>query len=139
MALPTPWWLILASFYALLIGLLVATDYKDIIRHSGGGGFYALLIGLLVATAGRSGPSRKRRSRFYALLIGLLVATLPSVRSERAGTFLCPLDRAGRSDVTITEEQAKDVFLCPLDRAARSDIVVAVSVVGRRNEITNAL
>jgi len=40
--------------------------------------------------------------------------------------FLCPLDRAARSDGTEVQAgtltRAEAVFLCPLDRAARSDI-----------------
>jgi len=61
---------------------------------------------------------------FYALLIGLLVATSnPRIVSGVCIGFLCPLDRAARSD-----RDRRDVvlalgerFLCPLDRAARSD------------------
>jgi len=37
-------------FYALLIGLLVATSLPPLRAPRSGSGFYALLIGLLVAT-----------------------------------------------------------------------------------------
>ena len=38
------------GFYALLIGLLVATELEALRTRAAAEGFYALLIGLLVAT-----------------------------------------------------------------------------------------
>ena len=66
--------------------------------------FYALLIGLLVATGGTC--FRQHRGCFYALLIGLLVATLPADTSSTCSTFLCPLDRAARSDRCCKDYEA---------------------------------
>ena len=86
-------------FYALLIGLLVATRHftgfglpilflcpldraarSDMFEHESGvliPRFYALLIGLLVATTMTICGARGSWC-FYALLIGLLVATDPA-------------------------------------------------------------
>ena len=61
-------------------------------------GFYALLIGLLVATMTTLVLENAVISGFYALLIGLLVATHLGQTVRIVPGFLCPLDRAARSD-----------------------------------------
>ena len=69
----TSWCCCTSRFYALLIGLLVATAPAWVtVAHWS---FYALLIGLLVATNGARCNRTARPRSFYALLIGLLVAT----------------------------------------------------------------
>jgi len=65
-------------FYALLIGLLVATTRLRPRPRATTKGFYALLIGLLVATADLRSGMITVIPCFYALLIGLLVATDPA-------------------------------------------------------------
>ena len=62
-------------------------------------GFYALLIGLLVATELEALRTRAAAEGFYALLIGLLVATRHFTGFGLPILFLCPLDRAARSDM----------------------------------------
>ena len=86
--------------------------------------FYALLIGLLVATAGQRSSRHLAALRFYALLIGLLVATLWCGARVCYIVFLCPVDRAARSDRMLrsTSPLPSRRFLCPVDRAARSDM-----------------
>ena len=62
--------------------------------------------------------------RFYALLIGLLVATTSIYLDALVvRPFLCPVDRAARSDLppAIPPATAHVTILCPVDRAARSD------------------
>ena len=54
------------------------------------------MIGLLVAT--NRIQELADELCFYALLIGLLVATLTAERNGAPFMFLCPLDRAARSD-----------------------------------------
>ena len=102
-----------------MIGLLVATGSFKVVGEVLG--FYALLIGLLVATL------------LWWLIVGYYLFLCPLDRAARSDQsvqlvdidgrmFLCPLDRAARSDVSDSAGSAlMSAFLCPLDRAARSD------------------
>jgi len=77
---------VMFCFYALLIGLLVATinGFAYACQRSG---FYALLIGLLVATIIQPAHAPAWTASFYALLIGLLVATSAAPDTRRRPRF----------------------------------------------------
>ena len=67
----SPW-----SFYALSVGLLVATAATRHLGHQRPS-FYALSVGLLVATLATPVATAVTPVGFYALSVGLLVATDP--------------------------------------------------------------
>jgi len=97
-------------FYALSVGLLVATDSRTTVS-SRSICFYALSVGLLVATRPHQDPPG-RPGGFYALSVELLVAT-PSyylTHETPAGPFLCPVSRAARR--VLSETRAITPLTC---------------------------
>ena len=95
------------SFYALVVGLGIATMRPLIESAVGTSGFYALVVGLGIATRVARPPSlfllpaNGRQPGFYALVVGLGIGTSPNLMARTSvgeGWFLCPRCRAGYCD-----------------------------------------